>query len=282
MKAKKSLGQNFLKSKKVLFNMVKASEVKTGGIVLEIGPGKGALTEKLLSVGAQVVAIEKDTRLIPYLKEKFSVETKNGQLVIVEDDVLNFNFTRQNFAKQNLGGQAPYLLTPNSYKVVANIPYYITGKLIRFFLENEYPPSSMTLLLQKEVAERIVARPNSHVSRASDKKESLLSISVKIYGEPKYYGKVSKKYFSPQPKVDSAIISIKNIHSPFKNRGEHDLFFKIIRAGFTHKRKVLISNLSQIFPKEKIAGAFKKCDINEKSRAENLSVEKWRCLMNKY
>ena len=269
MKAKKSLGQNFLKSKKVLFNMVKASEVKTGGIVLEIGPGKGALTEKLLSVGAQVVAIEEDTRLIPYLKEKFSVETKNGQLVIVEDDVLNFNFTS-------------LLLTPNSYKVVANIPYYITGKLIRFFLENEYPPSSMTLLLQKEVAERIVARPNSHVSRASDKKESLLSISVKIYGEPKYYGKVSKKYFSPQPKVDSAIISIKNIHSPFKNRGEHDLFFKIIRAGFTHKRKVLISNLSQIFPKEKIAGAFKKCDINEKSRAENLSVEKWRCLMNKY
>mgnify|MGYP001589554455 FL=1 len=236
--------------------MVRAGEVKSGDTVLEIGPGKGALTETLLSAGAQVIAVEKDATLVEFLHKKFAEEIKGGKLEIIEKDILKLKI--ENLKIKN-----------NSYKIVANIPYYITGELIRFFLENERAPSSMTLLVQKEVADRIMAR---------DKKESILSISVKIYGEPKYHGKISARYFSPAPKVDSAIISIKNIRTPFKNKKEQGLFFKIVRAGFAHKRKVLVGNLSQLFPKEKIIKTFKKYDINEKSRAENLNIKKWQCL----
>ncbi|MEK7558441.1 MAG: 16S rRNA (adenine(1518)-N(6)/adenine(1519)-N(6))-dimethyltransferase RsmA [Patescibacteria group bacterium] len=268
MRVKKSLGQNFLKSKKALFDVVQAGEVKKGETVLEVGPGKGALTEALLRVGARVIAVEKDAQLIPYLEKRFEETISSGRLVIIEGDILEFN------PKKPIGLTYVHRLNlwGKRYKVVANIPYYITGELIRFFLEHECPPSSMTLLLQKEVAERIMAR---------DKKESMLSISVKVYGTPKYYGKVPARYFSPQPKVDSAIISIKNIHSPFKNEKERNLFFKIVRAGFSHKRKMLAGNLSQLFPKEKILEVFKYCNVSEKVRAENLNIEKWQYLTKK-
>ncbi len=285
-KAKKSLGQNFLKSKEAIRGICDAGRVTEGEIVVEIGPGKGVLTEELLKRGAMVVAIEKDTSLIEFLSEKFEEEIKNKKLILINDDILNI-FLPEIFLKffsgprtkgtgsvpdhsKNLEiSQGDSLL----YKIIANIPYNITGAIIKKFLsEVKNKPTLMALLVQKEVAERIVVR---------DGKESILSLSVKAYAEPKYIMKVSKKYFSPAPKVDSAIILIDNIsNNNFKNKKEEDFFFKIIKAGFAHKRKVLIKNLETnlTIDKEILSKIFKKININEKSRSEDLNLEKWKIL----
>lgn len=253
-KAKKSLGQNFLTSHTALSAMCKAGNVQKGDIVLEIGPGKGALTEVILSFGAKVIAIEKDKDLIPLLEEKFKEALENKDLILIEGDIMDFN-------------PKNYNLLPKEYKVVANIPYYITGLIIRLFLESDTQPENMVLLVQKEVADRIVAR---------DKKESILSLSVKAYAEPKYILKVSKKLFRPVPKVDSAVIAINNIgNSNFKDKKEMENYFNIMKLGFSHKRKMLIGNLGKEISKEKIIEAFKKADIQEKSRAEDIPLQKW-------
>ncbi len=254
-KAKKSLGQNFLKSKEALLMMCQAGEVKEGDTIIEIGPGKGALTEKLIERASKVIAIEKDRDLIDLLNEKFTDEIQNGKFILINQDILDFN-------------PKDYGLSEGEYKIVANIPYNITGLIIKKFLSEVNRPSNMTLLVQKEVAERIVARDN---------KESILSLSVKAYGEPKYMMKVHKRFFSPSPKVDSAIISIKNISQKyFKTKNEENRFFELVKAGFLHKRKVLSKNLEEIIKnKEKIKELFKKLNLNEKVRAEDLKFEDW-------
>lgn len=250
MRAKKSLGQNFLKSKAALDAIIGAGDPTPDDIVLEIGPGQGVLTTELLKSAGKVVAIEKDSRLIPVLRGNFEKYVKNGKLDILEKDILDFDPEISEFAD-------------HPYKVIANIPYYITGQVIRKFLEAEHQPESMTLLVQKEVADRIMAR---------DGKESILSISVKAYGEPKYIKTVPRGAFAPMPKVDSAIIHIGNIG---KGRFEKSLeknFFEILRRGFAHKRKLLIKNLET---KKEI---FEKCGIPQNARAEELKVEDWICL----
>lgn len=252
--AKKSLGQNFLTSHTALSAMCKASNLQKDDLVLEIGPGKGALTEVILSFGAKVVAIEKDRDLIPLLEEKFKEAIQNKDLILIEGDILNFD--AKNYGFKNKG-----------FKVIANIPYYITGLIIRLFLESDLRPENMVLLVQKEVADRIVAR---------DKKESILSLSVKAYAEPKYILKVSKKLFRPVPKVDSAIIAINNISkSNFKNQKEEEIYFNIMKLGFAHKRKMLVGNLCQEINKEKVIDAFQKVGIKDTSRAEDIELSKW-------
>jgi len=259
--AKKSLGQNFLKSAPALEMMCKAGEINSRDIVLEIGPGKGALTDKLLVLAKKVIAIEKDHDLYEFLKEKYQNEIKNKKLLLVNDDILKFD-------------PAFYSLSSSNYKIVANIPYNITGAIIRNFLSSEIQPQKMVLLVQKEVAERIVAR---------DGKESILSISVKAYGEPKYMMKVHKRFFSPSPKVDSAIIAINDISkNNFKNASEEKNFFVFVKSGFAHKRKVLCKNLENAnVGREQVAEVFEKLEINPKSRAENIKIEKW-LLISKY
>ena len=253
-KAKKSLGQNFLKSEKALNLMISAGSIDNNDIVIEIGAGKGVLTEKLLEKAKKVVAIEKDRDLIEILEEKFQKETGDGKLEIINDDCLEFD---PNKTKSFSG----------KYKIVANIPYYITGAIIRKFLESENQPETMVLLIQKEVAERIVTRDN---------KESLLSLSVKAYGTPKYIDKVSKRYFTPSPKVDSAIIAINSINRDrFDSPELESKFFELIHAGFAHKRKMLISNLSLKFKKDELQKIFNDLYISEKSRAEDIPIEKW-------
>jgi 16S rRNA (adenine1518-N6/adenine1519-N6)-dimethyltransferase len=248
---KKSLGQNFLKSSKAISDIVSAGNIKDSDLILEIGPGKGALTEKLLETGVKVICIEKDRDLIPTLEEKFSNEIKNRRLEIIEGDVLDLNPSE--------------LFKNKKYKIIANIPYYITGALLRKFLSDKNPPSLMVVLVQKEVAERIVSR---------DGKESILSMSVRFYGDPKYMGKVSARYFSPEPKVDSAIILIDNI-SKDKIKGVNDEdFFDLVKQAFGQKRKTLIKNLSKTFKnKEELLKIFLKLGISEKVRAENLSFD---------
>jgi 16S rRNA (adenine1518-N6/adenine1519-N6)-dimethyltransferase len=259
--AKKSMGQNFLKSKEALNKMCSAGEVTDGDVIVEIGPGKGALTEKLLEKALKVFAIEKDRDLMAILAEKFEKEIKSGKLILIENDILNFDPEKYN-------------LKEGEYKIIANIPYNITGLIMRRFLSEVNKPTSMTLLVQKEVAERIVARDN---------KESILSLSVKAYGTPKYIMKVHKRFFSPSPKVDSAIIHINNISNKlFKDKTKEDLFFKLIKAGFAHKRKVLRKNLEEIEKDiRKIDEILNKLDINSKSRAEDIPFEKW-VLLNDY
>jgi len=223
-KAKKSLGQNFLKSIPALNMMCEAGGVNSNDTILEIGPGKGALTTKLLEKAGKVIAIEKDNELFEFLKEKFADEIENKKLELINGDILNFDITT-------------YHLLPATYtyKIIANIPYNITGAILKNFLSSPEQPERMILLVQKEVAERIVARNN---------KESILSLSIKAYGIPKYIMKVSKRFFSPSPKVDSAIIAINNIsHKNFKTKQEEDIFFELIKNGFAHKRKVLRKNL---------------------------------------
>ncbi|MEK7650784.1 MAG: 16S rRNA (adenine(1518)-N(6)/adenine(1519)-N(6))-dimethyltransferase RsmA [Patescibacteria group bacterium] len=253
MLAKKSLGQHWLRSERVAKLIVQTAEIKSGETVLEIGPGTGFLTKFLLEKEGSVIAIEKDDRAILLLQEKFSEEIKNGKLEIIHTDILDFDIEA---LRQKLKAK--------SYKVVANIPYYITGQIIRKFLsETKQQPEKMVLLVQDEVARRIVAQ---------DKKESLLSVSVKAYGNPKYIQKVPAKLFLPIPKVHSAILLIDQISkNNFENISEQK-FFEIVKSGFSSKRKMLRNHL-ELAPE-----TFAKCGVSDKSRAENLTLENWLCL----
>ena len=251
IRVKKSLGQHWLRSKTILAEMVKAGEAKAGDVILEVGPGQGSLTEALLATGARVIAVEKDDRLIDSLQAKFASEISHSQLVLIRQDILEFNFLTNE-------------LKAGGYKIVANLPYYLTGQFLRRVLTSTRPPSLMVLLLQKEVAERIVAK---------NKKESLLSISVKTAGTPKYIKTVPKKYFLPPPKVDSAILKVNNISKNFFTDISQTKFFALVKKGFAQKRKMLKGNLNCPL------AVLNKCGIAEKARAEELSLGEWKCLM---
>ncbi len=279
-RAKKALGQNFLKSEMVLRKIIEAGEIRPDDVILEIGPGKGALTSKLLENTGLVIAVEKDRELFEFLKIKFKKEIKMNTLILVCEDILDFNTSNYN-------------LENKSYKLIANIPYNITGAILKKFLTGKYQPESMVLMVQHEVATRILARNH---------KESILSISVKAYGEPKMIAKVDKRYFSPAPKVNSAIIAIKNIsrkifNSPLEeysdfgrrevdesstpsrkratpqegNRINEEKFWEIVKAGFAHKRKKLSSNLKDVCQRDTLTSLGNK-------RAEDLALSDWIAL----
>ncbi|MDB5264986.1 MAG: hypothetical protein JWN64_557 [Parcubacteria group bacterium] len=256
MYAKKSLGQNFLMHAQTGERIVEAAKLPENATVLEIGPGTGMLTRALLKKAAKVIAIEADNELIPQLEETFAGEIKEGRLVLIQQDVRSFDPT--SLAK-------PYVL-------VANIPYYITGEIIRQFLTASHKPTSMTLLVQKEVAVRI----------ARSEKESLLSLSVKAYGTPKYAFTVPCGAFIPAPNVDSAVLSIQNISGDlFESSAEEVRFFAVLKAGFAHKRKLLARNLEILAPLEKIYLAFEEVGLMPKARAEDLSLAAWSALAKK-
>lgn len=261
MRAKKSLGQHFLKSERALINIVLAGELSAGDSVLEIGPGHGALTERLLATGAKVIAVEKDDGLFSELGTTFNKQIEEGRLELVHGDILDY---------------VPKL---KNYKLVANIPYNLTGAILEKFLSGEKQPSTVVLLVQKEVAERIVAKKTKPLDSAQGK-ESILSLSVKIYGEPKYIDTVKAGSFAPAPTVDSAIIGIYNISKAFfeENGVEEAHFFKLLKAGFGSKRKKLSSNLSNVVPKEKVLKAFEELGLDPNTRAESMTTETWKSL----
>lgn len=253
MQAKKSLGQNFLMHKKTAERIADAVTVSPEDVVVEIGPGTGMLTAPLLARAKKVIAIEADLELAEKLQETFAKEITEGRLELVTRDVRTIDFS----------------LFPEGYRVVANIPYYITGEIIRSFLEATPQPQSMTLLVQKEVAERI----------ARSKKESLLSLSVKVFGTPKYAFTVPRGAFVPAPKVDSAVLTVKDIsREQFASEKEERWFFSLLHAGFAHKRKLLARNLEALLPRARVQESLLQEKLSEKVRAEDLSVTNWLAL----
>jgi len=252
---KPRLGQHFLTRPEIASWVTQAIAISNNSIVLEIGPGHGILTKELLKVAKKVVAIEKDVSLVSELKETFSVEIASGQLLLLEEDIRDFD---------------PSLcshLNP-TYSLVANIPYYITGLIIRQFLTSKKQPNAISVLIQKEVAERIVAK---------NKKHSLLSLSVYAYGIPRLCKVVKAGAFSPPPKVDSAILSIEGIsRNRFKSTAQEERFFETARTAFSQKRKTLGATLKKsILPED-----FRRCAVNQKTRPEDVSLEQWLCLNN--
>lgn len=248
---KKSLGQNFLRDPKILQKIVLSADIGEKDSVIEIGPGEGTLTKYILEKSNSVLVIEKDTEMIPILEEKFKNEISSGKLNILNEDVLE------------------YVVTKDKYKLIGNIPYYITGLIFRKFLESKNQPESITFVIQKEVAERILAKNG---------KESLLSISIKAYGTPKNKGIIKSGSFFPKPKVDSAILHIENISKDKMEGLDENYFFDLLHRGFAHKRKILIKNILEKNNKINQADLkkiFENLKINEKARAEDLSVENW-------
>ncbi len=256
--AKKSLGQNFLTNPKIAERIAQAADIKTGETVLEIGPGTGMLTRALLKEGARVIALEADSRTLPILNASFEKELLDGQLTLIHGDVRTYDIAS--------------VLKGFSYKVVANIPYYLSGMLFRLFLENTADqPSTIVFLVQKEVAERIVR----------SKKESILSLSIKAYGEPSFVATVSRGNFSPQPNVDSAVLKISDISkNSFKSVPE-SAFFTILKTGFAAKRKHLAGNLSLLMPRADILAAFDALKLPHDVRGEDIHIDTWLALAEK-
>lgn len=257
-KAKKSLGQHFLKSEKALSQIIDAGDIHADDIVLEIGPGEGVLTERLLALAGKVIAIEKDRELIPLLEERFAKEIKSGKLDIVQEDILKFKPEILRFYKK-------------PYKLIANIPYYITGAIIEQFLSTAYQPEQMVILIQKEVAERIVTK---------DGKESVLSMAVHAYGNPRIVAKVPAGAFVPAPKVDSAIVSIEQISRKFFVDIDEALFFKVLKFIFGKKRKQIGGSLTDFLKdKQKTRSVLVGAHIEVTARPETLSLTDWKNIL---
>lgn len=272
MYKKKSLGQHFLHNPYYLGVLADAADTQQGNTVIEIGPGEGTLTEVLLKRGARVLVVEKDARLIPLLREKFAQEIMQGELVIVEGDALEF------IIPQHLKNKT------GEYKVVGNIPYYITGALLRKYLTDNRQPSTLVFLIQKEVAERI-ARSNPDVKSGPRPKrrgkESLLSLSVKAYGTPTYIKTVPRGAFVPPPAVDSAILLVSNIsRKNFKNKEHEERFFTLLHAGFAQKRKFLKRNIENVI--KDTENALHYAGIDLQARAEDVSLEQWLILARSF
>lgn len=250
-KPKKHFGQNFLINKGIVEKIIKASDLNKDDVVIEVGPGLGVLTFEIAPKVEKILAVEKDKKLVASLKTRLEeMCIKNVQ--IVEQDILKFQ-------------PKNYNLKTNSYKLTANIPYYLTSALIKKFLEEKERPKEMILMIQKEVAQRICQK----------EKSSILSLSVQFYADAEILFPVSKNSFWPAPKVDSAMIKI----IPKKERPPIDpqLFFKLIKAGFSSPRKQLISNLSKNLKIEReiLENIFSICNIPPKSRAEDLNLQTW-------
>lgn len=255
IKPARSKGQNFLINENIYDDIVKAADLKADDLVLEIGPGLGFLTMRLAKLVKKVIAVELDDQLADYLQTGIkSADIANVE--IVNSDILKFNLAKLNDQK---------------YKVVANLPYNITSIFLRQFLSSENKPETLVLMLQKEVAERIIATPPDM---------NLLAISVQYYGEPKIIRDVKAGNFWPEPKVDSAVIKIEVSSKYSGSIIEDKKFFQLLKFSFSAKRKMLKNNLAaglKISPKI-IENALRENNFNPKSRAEELNVNDFKKL----
>lgn len=259
----KRLGQNFLVDKNVIKKVIRAANLQPNDVVLEIGPGLGALTKELAKLPVQVLAVEKDKRLCQILGAKLK-DFENVE--IIQGDILKLKPDPKPEVKL---GQPRVL--KSGFKIVANLPFYITAPVIRKFLESPHPPKEMILIIQKEVAQRICAKPP---------RMNLLAISVQFYAIPKIISYVSKKSFKPKPKVDAAIIKITPCAKP--SFAQKERFFRIVKAGFSHPRKQLVNNLLALsaanglkLNKKELSSLLMACGIKPSQRAETLTIDDW-------
>jgi 16S rRNA (adenine1518-N6/adenine1519-N6)-dimethyltransferase len=255
LRADKRLGQNFLQDSHALEAIVYAAEIQPEETVLEIGPGLGSLTRYLALAARRVVAVELDGDLIPPLQ---AVTRSYDNIHIVHGDILKLS--------------PKDLIHEPGYRVVANIPYYITSAIIRHLLENEPKPRRVVLTVQKEIAERICAGPGDM---------SLLALSVQVYGKPRIAGRIPANAFFPPPKVDSAVLCVDIYPSPKIQAEALDAFFQLIKAGFGQKRKTLRNSLSAGLgiSRMEAEALLANAGIDPMRRAETLSIEEWNALV---
>jgi 16S rRNA (adenine1518-N6/adenine1519-N6)-dimethyltransferase len=253
LEPKKSLGQNFLFDENILGHIVEAANLGPQDQVLEIGPGLGSLTRHLATIAQRVVAVELDGRFLPILQNELA-DLDNVQ--IVQGDILDQELAH---------------LVTGPYKVVSNVPYYITGAILRHLLSGGHKPSSMILTVQKEVAERLTAEPPAM---------SLLALSVLYYGDIERVTTIKAGAFWPRPDVDSAVIRIEVRPQKSINKEAEQAFFKIVRTGFSQKRKQLQKNLRQLgVGRTEISAALEEAAIDGSRRAETLTLDEWFALV---
>lgn len=249
LQPKKSLGQNFIFDDNILARITASAELVPGDNVLEIGPGLGSLTRHLAFASGRVVAVELDGRLLPLLHERLD-DLSNVELV--HGDILEW-------------GPDEYFLGP--YKVVANIPYYISGAILRHLLEEVPRPSRMTLTVQQELAGRMAAQPG---------KMSLFAVSVQFYAEVSIAFKIKAGAFWPRPEVDSAVCNLDVRPQLPLDRDQVEPFFRVVRMGFSQKRKQLQRNLRRLdYPEHVLLESLAAGRVDGKRRAETLSVDEW-------
>ena len=245
VKPNKRLGQNFLISEQTRTKLVEAADIKKDDLIIEAGAGIGTITTELAARAKRVIAVEKDRALVPILEET-TKDFKNIEIIV--DDILKI---------ENLEGD---------WKLIGNIPYYLTAPLIRKFLESANPPRSITLMVQKEMAQRICASPPDM---------SILAVSVQVYSTPKIISFVPRSSFWPEPEVDSAILAI--TPAPADSKTDFRKFFETVKAGFQSPRKQLINNLSAGLKMNRTETEqwLRSCDVDPKRRAETLEVKEW-------
>ena len=252
---KKSLGQHWLKDPEILADIAEAAELTGDDVVLEIGPGLGTLTSRLLARANSVTAVEFDADLARKLPGQFP----GKKLTVVNQDILQFDLNQ----------------LPKNYKVVANVPYYITSKIVEKLMTAENKPSIAVLLVQKEVAERIAAEAGNM---------SVLSVSVQIFAEVELDIEVPRQFFTPPPKVDSQVVILRTRNNPLITPEDQRDFFRIVKAGFSAKRKKLRSSLSGGLgiDKSAVEELLKNAGISPDARAEDLAIEDWKRLLKEW
>ena len=260
LRARKRLGQHFLINEEVLKLITSAAELTPTDIIMEIGPGLGVLTRELAKQVGWVIAVELDNKLAALLKQTLA---PFDNVTIINEDILRINPATL-FREQ----KTKFSLAPSTYKVVANLPYYITSPVLRHFLEASVKPETMIVMVQKEVAEAIVAEPG---------KRSVLSISVQFYGKPRIISYVPAQSFHPAPEVDSAILRIDVYPQPAVTVSDERGFFEMVRAGFTTPRKQIANSLAQGLglAKTEVLTLLQRADIVPQRRAETLTLEEW-------
>jgi 16S rRNA (adenine1518-N6/adenine1519-N6)-dimethyltransferase len=251
---KKSLGQNFLHDPNALEKIASTAELTAEDTVLEIGPGTGALTEVLAGKAKRVIAVELDERLRPILEERLA-PYPNAE--VVYQDILTVD--------------VPALVGNSSYVVVANVPYYITSAIIRYLLENTQRPRRLVLTMQLEVAERLVAKPGDM---------SVLSVSAQFYAQTRIVTRLKPGVFWPRPEVDSAVVRLDTYSTPIVSVPSEGLFFRVVRAGFSQKRKQLKNSLSDGLSLDSAATVtlLEGVSIDPRRRPETLTLEEWAAI----
>ncbi|WP_419725881.1 16S rRNA (adenine(1518)-N(6)/adenine(1519)-N(6))-dimethyltransferase RsmA [Terrisporobacter petrolearius] len=261
-KFSKSLGQNFLIDTNVIDRIIQGARVKEGDYVIEVGPGIGTLTKEMGKTAQKVVAIEIDKTLIPILEETLS---DFPNIEVINQDILKVDV--QELVKEKLSG--------GPVKLIANLPYYITTPIVMKFLEEDIPVTDIVVMVQKEVADRMNAKPNT-------KDYGALSVAVQYYCDTEIVAKAPRHMFMPQPNVDSTVIGLHVREKQIYHVDNEDVFFKTVKASFGQRRKTLLNSLSGLgfLSKDQIKEALQEANIDEKRRGETLSIEEFAALSN--